>query len=564
MTTETTLRGFLAAVVAAGLSSCVAPGRISPSVVNRYQQTLADHEARHRGQDGLQPYQPIPAIEPRKLPVVNEGGRGRVHLSLPQAILRALANNVEIQLVSYDPAVAREEMVRAAAEFDYVLSGSYTHEITDERSVSTVGGGRADERTWQAGLKQKTVTGADWSLAWSMTRTWDNQGFRTLATRFEPRMTLQVTQPLLRDAWPEFNLARLRIARANRSSSEEAFRQKVEETVTEVISTYWLLVQSRRELEIQDELVRMTEDTRDRMKLRRALDVTDVEVQQSETAVAIRKATLTRTRNALVDVEKRLARLLADDQINALSDVQIVPVTLPSDVPVMLDPTDQLVTALEHNPILAQARLAIQVADINVSVARNQTLPRLELAASVGMQAVSGTKHDATEKFWTADYISSSIGVLLEYPIGNRDRIAQLRQKRYERLKAVATMQNTVDQIAVVVDERIRQVRASLEEMDEQQAAAEAARLQLRALEAREKMRDQLSPAFLQTKLQAQETLAEAKRGYVRVVVEYNVALVELERAKGTVLELNGVKLALPAAMGEEPWPVENDQQPVP
>ncbi|HAU37421.1 MAG TPA: TolC family protein, partial [Phycisphaerales bacterium] len=63
------------------------------------------------------------------------------------------------------------------------------------------------------------------------------------------------TQPLLRDAWPEVNLARMRIASINESASRSAFRAKVEDVVTTVVTTYWSLRQARRDLEIQQWLL---------------------------------------------------------------------------------------------------------------------------------------------------------------------------------------------------------------------------------------------------------------------------------------------------------------------
>jgi hypothetical protein len=72
---------------------------------------------------------------------------------------------------------------------------------------------------------------------------------------------------------------------------------------------------------------------------------------------------------------------------------------------------------------------------------------------------------------------------------------------------------------------------------------------------ATEEIRGRLTPEFLLVKLNAQETLANAELAALQALVDYNVAMSDLALVSGTVLELHGVKLALPVVLGEEPWP---------
>jgi len=181
-----------------------------------------------------------------------------------------------------------------------------------------------------------------------------------------------------------------------------------------------------------------------------------------------------------------------------------------------------------------------------VRVAKNQVLPRLDLTGSAAYQGLAGQPQDAFNSLNSGDYLSYTVGVSLEYPLGNRERRALLRQRRFERLKAVAALQNVADQVAVQVKERVRQVYTSFEEIKAQHAATEAARLQLEALEETERIRGRLTPEFLQVKLSAQETLAAAERAELDALVQFNGAMADLARATGTVLDLHGVQVALP------------------
>jgi outer membrane protein TolC len=478
-------------------------------------------------------------------PAISSNTRRLVHLTLDQAVQRALANSLEIRTVSYDPAIAYEDMVQAAAEFDWVLFGSATYQKTDQLVQSTsiflpgIVPSRAQTNQYQAGVRKKLITGGTIAAAPSLTRT-----FSSGTTQWQSAFTLELDQPLLRNAGPEYNLARLRIAQENRKLTEAQFRQRVEEIVTQVITLYWQLAQARRNVLIAEELLAATEDTLRTVVERFELDATIVEIKQTEAAVAQRRAELIRTRKTVFDVQDRLAQLLADSQINLLSDYEILPVTPAATVPVQIDQADQMLLALQHNPQLDQARQAIAIAAINVRIARNQTLPLVNLQASMNLTGLDGGADTSWEIMTSGDYVSYAVGLAAEYPIGNRQRIADLRAQQFRHLKSVVQMQNVADQVAVLVKERIRQVNASYQQMLAQRAAVEAAMTQLRALQDTEGIRGRLTPEYLQVKLQAQQTAALAAAGEAQSIAEYNSALADLAQATGTALQAHGVKIA--------------------
>jgi outer membrane protein TolC len=241
---------------------------------------------------------------------------------------------------------------------------------------------------------------------------------------------------------------------------------------------------------------------------------------------------------------------MADPQMNLLSEAEIVPNTSPSLVITELDRKDLLRLAMNNNPAVQQARLAIAISDINIDFAKSQRMPRLDLVASTGFHGLddsSGNSHDNM-----GDFASYALGFSLEFPLGNREREAELMRRKLERRKAVSALQNTADLVAAAVKERIRKVETNHSEIQIQKDAAEAASTQLRALEQTESVRPQLTPEFLLVKLQAQQDLAEAQRAEVRAIVEFNIATAELAQATGTVLKLNEVRAGLPVASADE------------
>jgi outer membrane protein TolC len=251
-----------------------------------------------------------------------------------------------------------------------------------------------------------------------------------------------------------------------------------------------------------------------------------------------------------VDARDALVRLMADPRMNMLGESEIVPTSEPHMAIRGFDRSEVLELAMTKNPAIQQAKIAIEIADINIDVTQNQRMPRLDLVASARMQGLAEESAPAHGQIGSGDYTSYAVGLMLEYPLGNRQREAELLRRRLERRKAISTLQNIADKVATQVKEKIRQAETIHAEIGVQKEAAEAARIHLQALEDSEPIRERLTPEFLLVKLQAQEALARAERAEIEAVVGFNISLAQLAQATGTVLELNQVRTSLPVAAG--------------
>ena len=80
---------------------------------------------------------------------------------------------------------------------------------------------------------------------------------------------------------------------------------------------------------------------------------------------------------------------MADPAIGILSEIDIVPVTEPKSELYKLNQEDLLRQAMNSNPAMQQARLCVDISDINIRVAGNQKMPRLDLIASASTQTLN-------------------------------------------------------------------------------------------------------------------------------------------------------------------------------
>jgi outer membrane protein TolC len=259
----------------------------------------------------------------------------------------------------------------------------------------------------------------------------------------------------------------------------------------------------------------------------------------------------------LLELEKRvrdaqdvLLRFMSDSEVHLASEVELVPVTAPGasaeDVPRPITERQALTLAMAHNPVVQQAKASVEVAEINIRVAQHQKMPRLDLVGSASTQALARDLDDANGDLG-GDYASYAAGLVFEFPLGNRERRAELMKRRLERRKATAVLHNIADQAAVQTKERLRKVETNLAEIQLQREVVEESRVFLEALGESEAVRERLTAEFLLVKLQAQETLAQAERAENSAVTQFNIALAELAQATGTVFDLNRIEASLSA-----------------
>ena len=539
------------------MPGCVSDEVDEQGVIAFYQQTLANQGPQARadteGKDSLHPLgllRPTPAPEgtPSGVEIVTDPNTDRktVNLTIEQAIVRALANSPEIRVVSFDPSIAKQDVTKAAAEFDVTAFGRINFEQDDNPVNSIWQSGQSDVRLFESGIKQKGITGSEWSLSYAVSRSWDDLASRTFPTRNEPILAFQIRQPLLRDAWHQTNLAGVNIARLNHEIAVLSFRQKAEDVSAEVISAYWRLLQARHDFEILQKLLQRTLDTLEKVLGRKEIDATDVHIKQMEASAKAREAVLLQAGRRVIDAQDVLVRLMADSQMNILDELEIIPVTIPSIMAEELESSEILGLAMKRNPVIQKARVAITIADINIRVAENQDMPRLDLVASSRIQGLDRSLSRSQDRFNTGDYASYAVGLSLEFPFGNRQREAELVKRRIERRKVVSALQNVADQAAIQAKERIRMVETNHAEIQIQEHAAQAAEIHLQAVEDSEPIRERLTPEFLLVKLQAQGALADAQLAQIKAVADFNISLARLARTTGTVLDMRQVSTALP------------------
>jgi outer membrane protein TolC len=322
-------------------------------------------------------------------------------------------------------------------------------------------------------------------------------------------------------------------------------------TVANVEEAYWNLVRERTNVDILERLVRASDQTYQTILLRRDLDATRASINQAKAALELRQAELLRARSSYRTASDRLKSLLNDPELDIRTNALIVPSDRPVAEPIAYSTADCIETALRQRPELQEARLQVERADIVVRVARNDLLPKINLVAGVqtnGLDDAYDRAFGATiDPFHSIDY---SAGITIEFPLGNRAAEAASRRRQLERMQAITQMMNVAQTVVLDTKQQLREVLTSFEEIAFRERVRLAAGDELEGIIDLEEIRAR-SPEFLQLLLDSQSRLASAEQNLTQTIVNYNLAIMRLEQAKGTLLEFNRISLDRPPASRE-------------
>lgn len=472
----------------------------------------------------------------------------QVRLSLAEAVQRTLEHSYIIRAESYNPAIARMDLVRAESVFDLVYTLGWDQGWSDPPAPEKVINNFTDQRTLNTGVQQLLPTGMTAQIGYNYVRRWTDFGQKVPANvlnGFNPSYTnslgVSLTQPLLKGFGLDYNRATIELARDQQKISREQFEQNVRETILGVEKAYWTLVRVRRTVLILAESVGQNAVTYQSIVERLKYDATPVEQANSQSEWRSSEVSFQEAVKAVRDAEDVLKNLMNDPDFRLSDDVEIVPTDDPLVAPVMLDQFAEVRTALEERSEIRAARLLIDQTRIGTMKAKNETLPQLDAKFSYEIQGLGPNWEDSYYNMTKDFFQSYSYGITLTYPIGNRGPEAALTKARLQESQALVNLRRVMDDAVLDVNNAVRDLRVRYEQVPSAFDAVVAAVRNLRSLQART---EKINPAFLDTELRGVQNIAQTRSQLLQIITDYNIALVQLERSKGTLLRYNNIVLS--------------------
>jgi outer membrane protein TolC len=481
-----------------------------------------------------------------------------MRLSLREATAFALQGNLDIQIAGLNPRIREAQITEEKGIFDVEARATLiasdarlleTSTTFDNKIIANGLAGQDDSQQQElaVGIAQLTPYGGVYDVRLSETHLETSrsvignigqEGERV--EHYIGSVELRATQPLLRNFGSTVTQNRILIAQNNLTISQEDFRQQVIAVTSGVQQTYWELVFRRQDLEVRQQQNALAERLLEQIRRQVAVGtLAPIEVLQAETDIARIKERIIVAQNAVRNAEDRLKRVMNFGLTRELADVEILPIDSPAYTAPAIEQDIQIQQALEHRPELNQAKTVLENQHITLVFDKRQTLPALDLTASLRFNGIDDTFGESVEEFDLGKRYRWDVGLAFRYPLANRRAKGRLEQSRLAIRQQLLRIKNLEENIVAEVRAAVRDVLTNAQRV---QATRAASRLAEKQLEAEEK-KLQVGLATVFTILQFQEDLAVERSNEINALTEYLKALVRLEEAKGTLLQAYDIVL---------------------
>ncbi len=518
---------------------------------------------------------PIGGFEPTPL---NTGASAGVASSLGSGTLQSI----------YDPAILETQIASALSNFDTALTTSllWGNNVTPYNngvqggSLSLTGTRYPvisvnDSVTFQAGLSKRAATGALLGVVHNVNWSYQNSSFLVWPSAYTTNTQLTLTQPLLgsaplpgQAAGPlvglEANRATIVISRLNADAAVWRFKAEIMAHVRSVEQQYWNLAQAHVQLWSSDRAVTLAQEIYNREQAELVVGrgtVADV----AEAAQQLEQFNLdlvTKTSD-VITTERQLRNILG---LPPADNRRIIPVTPPTEARLEPDWEASLAQMINFQPDIVQQQILVRVAELQLLLARNQLLPQLSLNALYQLNGL-GQQLDQAEAVMTGatlkaldpviatrerlsglnsnpgnynNFITWQLGLTFQMPLGMRSPLANARQAQYVLLRSRAYLQQVVHQTTHSLARFFLEIDANYKQFKT------ASRLRAAAATRLESQR-----AFYEEGKLAIDRYLDAVRIYAGAVATeaqykttYNISIVALEEAKGTLLAYDNIAVA--------------------
>jgi len=460
-------------------------------------------------------------------------------VSFDDAIELGLAYNLGLKSARFDALVARLQVARENAAWDWTLDSEFGAGESLVPSRSQLAGADVvdtDSANFVLGVTKSFRSGPALALRWRNDRTFNNSSFATINPAYDSNLELTLTVPLLRGRGRSVQESALRASRAAADAARYEFLDRAERLIQEIADAYWVLVFQQERVKVFEKAVEVARDIErvERRKLRPEIGrATVLTVAQAEATRHQREADLIEAELDAANGSDALRRLIlpftgGDEDAVALRAES----TLRDDLGVgrLRDLVD---AALARRHDLRRADAEMERLREEVVGARNNLRIRLDFEAVLGSSGVSGSYGSSVSDVFEGDTPNYRGLFTVNWPIGRREAKAALRQSQLRLDRARIERQQKINEVVGEVRVARRTMDGNMREIVSRRAELKAS---LVALEG-ERARLQRGVTTVIDVARLEESTVNAALRLLQAQTELERAHVEMLRSSGSLLE---------------------------
>ncbi|MFH1719746.1 MAG: TolC family protein [Planctomycetota bacterium] len=466
---------------------------------------------------------------------VNEAPAKELELTLEQCRALTLENNLDLKVQLVSPAIAAEKVSEQEAQFEaaFFSNAGYVKTDTPVASVLDIQGSNVNYTYADLGVRMPLRTGGTVTFDLADNRTKTDSIYSLFNPSYGSDLSVSISQPLLRGAGKRANTYAIRIAEYEKQITDARTKLEVIRAIAAVDRVYWRLYAARQELGVRKKQYDLAQALFEQaQRFVAAGDKSQVEVIRTEAGVAQQLETIILAENNVRDRERDLKRTLNKAGLEMQTPTVLIPGTLPDPVRYELEEQALVATAVDNRMEMLELELQIAEDVETLDYMQNQSLPLVTMDYRYNINGLGSSRDDSFDLLFDKRFEDHRFGLQLVVPLGNEAGKSRLRQAFYQRRQRLASRESRAALVELEVLNAVDQVEANWQRI---LASRQRAILDGRLFEA-EKRQFELGLGTSTDVLQAQTNFADAQRSEILALAEYQIALVDLSYATGTLL----------------------------
>ncbi len=478
--------------------------------------------------------QPAKNDEPNR-PDPNLAAPDQLELTLEQCRTLAMENNLELKVQLISPTIAAQRISEEEARFEAAFFSNLAYVKTDNPVATQFDlvGSQVDASSMDFGVQVPLQTGGTITFDLADRRTKTNVTYPTFNPSYNSDATLSISQPLLRGAGTRANTHAIRIAEYERQITDARTKLELIRILASIDRVYWRLYAARRELDVRRQQYDLAEaQLQQARRFVNSGERAPIEVTRAEAGVAERLEAIIVAENNLRDRQRELKRVLNKPALDIQTPTVLIPATEPDPLRYELEKKQLVQIAVENRMEMLELELQIAEDISSIDYMHNQALPLVTMDYTYNISGLGPTEDDSFDLLYDKRFEDHQFGLQLLVPLGNEAAKSRLRQAFYQRKQRLASRENRSTLIEMEVLNAIDQLEANWQRI---LASRQRAILDGRLYQA-EKHQFELGLRTTTDVFDAQTKFADAQSSEILALAEYQIAIVDLAYATGTLL----------------------------
>lgn len=477
-----------------------------------------------------------------------------MQISLDELLLRTLLHSSQIRVFSELPMIRRTAIIEADSAFDWTrYLETRWDDLNDPVGNTLTIGGTGDRFINQqfssgAGLRRRNRAGGEVDIRQNFGTQTTNSEFFVPGRQGTARLILGYTQPILRGRGKVYNESLTCLAKLDARIADDEFHRQLQSHLLEVTRAYWSLYLERGVLFQKMNSHQRALEIYEILQKRSEIDAQAAQITSAKASVTTRYSELIRSRMAVRNAEARIRSLVNDPDFGQFDEIELIPVDQPNVYAFNTQIHEAMNLAVRSRPEVLQALKQIKAGQIRLGMSRHEMLPQLNLITQTYVAGLEGD-NDVSGAFveqFSDGRPGYSLGLNYEVPLGNRAASARNARRILELRQLQNQYRTTLQTVKLEVEVAVREIDTAAQEMVATAQAMEARSAQLDALSKRWVKipgEDVSAVLALENLLSSQQQLADAEFEFLTSQLTYNLALMNLKRATGVLLQTEGVNI---------------------